>query len=65
MEMEMAMETAMKEYVKPIIKIYDIQVGDDKNKSKADEINTSLDYGFIYKIINNYNAVIEDSLIVN
>ena len=59
------MEMAMKEYVKPIIKIHDIQVGDDKNKSKAGEINKSLDYGFICKIINNNNAVFEDSFVIN
>jgi len=55
------MKTAMKEYVKPIIKMHEVKLGDYLKKFKTNE-NKSIEYGLIYNSINNFSAV-EDSLL--
>ena len=56
------METAMKKYVKPIIKMHEVKLGDYLNNSKINENNRSSEYSIIYNIINNYNSIMKDSL---
>jgi len=54
------MEMVLKEYVKPIIELHEIQVGENGSKSGVSELGYTFEKVFLHSLINFNDSTSED-----